>query len=278
MPRGRAPACGVISGRLGKGGEAPSGFPEGAAALRIAVLSSTPLNRSRAAHVRRHRRTHTRSGRSGHGVELRPLGPRTGFHTLDRWLYNLGVALSPPRGVDLVIGVDLDGFLWAAPADAVRREPQGGHRRRAQERARVGPRAAGIQARWEGLNTRRRTSSWSPAATVPRLRSASTGSRRPVAVVARGDRPRGMERSVRAGAAPTPPGPWCCPSPDVPAQAPGRSSSGWGHPERPFRRRPDPHRRRGLNGRPRAPARGAGTGDSVRLRATCRASGWRRNT
>jgi hypothetical protein len=38
---------------------------------------------------------------------------RTGFHTLDRWLYNAGVAWSPPRDVDLVYGVDLDGFLWA---------------------------------------------------------------------------------------------------------------------------------------------------------------------
>ena len=48
----------------------------------------------------------------GHHVVSRPLRLRTGFHTLDRWLYNLGVAVSPPRG-DLVIGVDLDGFLWA---------------------------------------------------------------------------------------------------------------------------------------------------------------------
>ena len=38
---------------------------------------------------------------------------RTGFHTLDRWLYNAGVALRPPRAADLVVGVDLDGFLWA---------------------------------------------------------------------------------------------------------------------------------------------------------------------
>lgn len=44
---------------------------------------------------------------------MRPLGRRTGFHTLDRWLYNAGVALRPPRDTDLVLGVDLDGFLWA---------------------------------------------------------------------------------------------------------------------------------------------------------------------
>jgi phosphatidyl-myo-inositol dimannoside synthase len=44
---------------------------------------------------------------------VRPLRWRTGFHTLDRWLYNAGVALSPPRDADLVLGIDLDGFLWA---------------------------------------------------------------------------------------------------------------------------------------------------------------------
>jgi len=49
----------------------------------------------------------------GHRLTLRPLRLRTRFHTLDRWLYNLGVLLSPPREADLVVGVDLDGFLWA---------------------------------------------------------------------------------------------------------------------------------------------------------------------
>jgi len=44
---------------------------------------------------------------------VRPLGGRTGFHTLDRWLYNAAVALRPPRETDLVLGVDLDGFVWA---------------------------------------------------------------------------------------------------------------------------------------------------------------------
>jgi len=46
-------------------------------------------------------------------VVVRPLGRRTGFHTLDRWLYNAKVALRPPRDTDLVLGVDLDGFMWA---------------------------------------------------------------------------------------------------------------------------------------------------------------------
>ena len=50
--------------------------------------------------------------RRGHSVELRRLTLRTRFHTLDRLLYNLLVLLSPPRA-DVVVGVDLDGFLWA---------------------------------------------------------------------------------------------------------------------------------------------------------------------
>lgn len=87
---------------------------------------------------------------------MRPLGRRTGFHTLDRWLYNAGVVLRPPRDTDLVLGVDLDGFLWA--------------RRRAlpfvaslkgiiadelkNERGRVRALLA-VQARWERRNVER---------------------------------------------------------------------------------------------------------------------------
>ena len=48
----------------------------------------------------------------GHAVAVRPLGTRTGFHTLDRWLYNAGVVLAPPSA-DVTVGVDLDGFMWA---------------------------------------------------------------------------------------------------------------------------------------------------------------------
>ncbi len=44
---------------------------------------------------------------------MRPLGRRTGFRTLARWLSTAAVALRPPRHTDLVLGVDLDGFLWA---------------------------------------------------------------------------------------------------------------------------------------------------------------------
>lgn len=52
----------------------------------------------------------------GHTVAIRPLSARTGFHTLDRWLYNLRVALRPPVA-DVTVGVDLDGFLWARQGD-----------------------------------------------------------------------------------------------------------------------------------------------------------------
>jgi len=50
--------------------------------------------------------------RLGHDAVLRPLRVRTRFHTLDRWLYNAGVAAAPPAA-DVVVGLDLDGFLWA---------------------------------------------------------------------------------------------------------------------------------------------------------------------
>jgi glycosyltransferase involved in cell wall biosynthesis len=106
--------------------------------------------------------------RLGHRVGCRPLGARTGFHTLDRWLYNARVALAPPAA-DVVVGVDLDGFLWA-------RRRRGGpardgraidHRARfvvtlkgiiadelRNERGLVRA-LLGVQARWERLNTAR---------------------------------------------------------------------------------------------------------------------------
>jgi glycosyltransferase involved in cell wall biosynthesis len=87
---------------------------------------------------------------------VRPLGRRTSFHTLDRWLYNAGVVLRPPRDTDLVLGVDLDGFLWARRrtlpfvaslkgiiADELK-----------NERGRVRALLA-VQARWEGRNVAR---------------------------------------------------------------------------------------------------------------------------
>ena len=91
----------------------------------------------------------------GHPAAVRPLTLRTGFHTLDRWLYNLGVVLRP-RAADVTVGVDLDGFLWARRrhgpfvvmlkgiiADELRNE-------RGWVRALLS-----IQARWERLNTAR---------------------------------------------------------------------------------------------------------------------------
>jgi glycosyltransferase involved in cell wall biosynthesis len=50
--------------------------------------------------------------RLGHVAELRSLRARSGFHTLDRWRYNRELLRVPPRA-DVVVGVDLDGFLWA---------------------------------------------------------------------------------------------------------------------------------------------------------------------
>ena len=94
----------------------------------------------------------------GHQVDLRPLGRRSGFHTMDRWLYNARVAADPPRA-DLVLGVDLDGFLWA-------RRRRGGARAYVvalkgiiadelqNERGLVRA-LLRIQARWERRNTER---------------------------------------------------------------------------------------------------------------------------
>jgi hypothetical protein len=81
--------------------------------MRLAVLSSTP------ASPREGSGTFVALDglgrgltRLGHTVDFRPLRFRSGFHTLDRWVYNAGVLCDPPRA-DVVLGVDLDGFLWA---------------------------------------------------------------------------------------------------------------------------------------------------------------------
>ncbi len=94
----------------------------------------------------------------GHTVDFRPLGRRTGFHTLDRWLYNAAVVAEPPRA-DVVLGVDLDGFLWA-------RRRRGGARTfvvalkgiiadELQNERGVVRALLGLQARWERRNTDR---------------------------------------------------------------------------------------------------------------------------
>jgi glycosyltransferase involved in cell wall biosynthesis len=88
--------------------------------MRLAVLSSTPASPTEGSGTFVALDGLIRGlTRLGHEVALRPLGYRTGFHTLDRWLYNVGAVISPPEA-DLVLGVDLDGFLWARrrPRDA----------------------------------------------------------------------------------------------------------------------------------------------------------------
>ena len=71
-------------------------------ALRITVLSSTPLNpREGSGTFVGIAGLNQGLERLGHQVTVRPLGRRTGFHTLDRWLYNAGVArplnvIAPP--------------------------------------------------------------------------------------------------------------------------------------------------------------------------------------
>jgi phosphatidylinositol alpha-1,6-mannosyltransferase len=92
----------------------------------------------------------------GHEVEIRPLGRRTGFHTLDRWRYNVDVARHPPARADLVVGCDLDGFLWARR----RRQPFvvmlkgiiADELRNERGWVRV---LLGVQASWERRNTAR---------------------------------------------------------------------------------------------------------------------------
>jgi glycosyltransferase involved in cell wall biosynthesis len=77
-------------------------------------------------------------------------------HTLDRWLYNAGVALRPPRDVDLVVGVDLDGFLWARrrrrPFVVALKGVIADELRNERGWVRV---LLSIQARWERRNARR---------------------------------------------------------------------------------------------------------------------------
>jgi glycosyltransferase involved in cell wall biosynthesis len=125
--------------------------------MRVVVLSSTPASPTEGSG------TFVATAGLMHGlralgadVEMRSLGARTGFHTLDRFRYNAAVALAPPAA-DAVLGIDLDGFLWA----------RRGHRPRfvvslkgviademTHERGVVRG-LLGIQARWERANARR---------------------------------------------------------------------------------------------------------------------------
>lgn len=126
--------------------------------MRFAVLTSTPLSASEGSgtFVALDGLVRGLRGR-GHQVTVRPLRLRTGFHTLDRWLYNVQAAVAPPAA-EVMIGVDLDGFLWARRrrgarafvvalkgiiADELRNE-RGWVRR-----------LLTVQARWERLNCAR---------------------------------------------------------------------------------------------------------------------------
>jgi phosphatidyl-myo-inositol dimannoside synthase len=91
----------------------------------------------------------------GHTAAVRPLTVRTRFHTLDRWLYNLRVALRP-RPADVTVGVDLDGFLWArrrrGPFIVMLKGIIADELRNERGWVRV---LLSVQARWECLNTAR---------------------------------------------------------------------------------------------------------------------------
>src|SRR5439155_3911949 len=114
--------------RRGRGRSSRSGRPSSrganAPALRFTFLTSTPQSpiEGSGTFVGLHGLVRGLE-RLGHVARVRPLRTRTHFHTLDRWLYNAGGFLWPPAG-DVVVGVDLDGFLWA--------------RRRRSEERRVG--------------------------------------------------------------------------------------------------------------------------------------------
>jgi glycosyltransferase involved in cell wall biosynthesis len=81
--------------------------------VRFAFLTSTPLTPGEGSGtfvgIRELERALTALGQV---VEVRAVGFRSGFHTLDRWLYNAGLVLDPPAA-DVAVGFDLDGFLWA---------------------------------------------------------------------------------------------------------------------------------------------------------------------
>jgi phosphatidyl-myo-inositol dimannoside synthase len=81
--------------------------------LRLAFLSSTPASPKEGSGTFVALDGLARGlARLGHEVVFRRLSVRTRFHTLDRWVYNVGAALAPPVA-DVVVGIDLDGFLWA---------------------------------------------------------------------------------------------------------------------------------------------------------------------
>ena len=71
--------------------------------MRFAFLTSTPLSAPEGSGTFVGIDTLAAGLRgAGHEVRVRPLALRTGFHTLDRYLYNVAVRLSPPAA-DIVV-------------------------------------------------------------------------------------------------------------------------------------------------------------------------------
>ncbi|MBI2205231.1 MAG: glycosyltransferase family 4 protein [Candidatus Rokubacteria bacterium] len=125
--------------------------------MRVTVLSSTPASPTEGSGTFVATAGLVR-GLADVGIEIdvRPLGRRTGFHTFDRFRYNVSAALRPPSA-DVVLGVDLDGFLWACR----RRRPKFVVSLKGviademtHERGWVRT-LLGIQARWERANAHR---------------------------------------------------------------------------------------------------------------------------
>ena len=129
----------------------------GRSPVRVAVLTSTPLDpREGSGTFVALAGFEQGLRRLGHEVEIRPLRRRTGFHTFDRWLYNAEVARRPPARPDLVVGCDLDGFLWArrrrVPFVVMLKGIIADELRNERGWVRV---LLGVQARWERRNTER---------------------------------------------------------------------------------------------------------------------------
>lgn len=141
--------------------------------MRLAFFTSTPLTPAEGSGTFVAIRELARALVGlGHRVEIRGLRFRSGFHTLDRWLYNATLALRGPAA-DAAVGFDLDGFLWARRrripfvaslkgiiADELRNE-------RGPTRALLR-----LQARWERRNVRR-----ADRVVVPSRYSAGVASR-----------------------------------------------------------------------------------------------------
>jgi len=124
--------------------------------VRFAFLTSTPLSATEGSGTFVGIDTLAAGLRAaGHEVRIRPLTFRTGFHTLDRCLYNVGAALSPPSA-DIVVGFDLDGFLWARRRKArFVASLKGIIADELQHERGVVRGLLSLQARWERLNTER---------------------------------------------------------------------------------------------------------------------------